>query len=121
MHTDWLEIKQLRRFKYTFYGFKTLLLKDHNYLLHIVIAIITIILGYICQLSATEWLFIILAIFLVLTIEAVNTAIECVVDLVTSDYHELAKQAKDIAAFSVMLASIFALITGLVIFLPHIF
>ncbi len=37
------------------------------------------------------------------------------------DYHELAKQAKDIAAFSVMLVSIFALITGLVVFLPHIF
>ena len=57
---------------------------------------------------------------LVLTLEAV-TAIECVVDLVTMDYHELAKQAKDIAAFSVMLVSIFALITGLVVFLPHIF
>ena len=67
-------------------------------------------------MSAIEWLFILLAIFLVLTLEAVNTAIECVVDLVTMDYHELAKQAKDIAAFSVMLVSIFALITGLVVF-----
>lgn len=72
-------------------------------------------------MSAIEWLFILLAIFLVLTLEAVNTAIECVVDLVTMDYHELAKQAKDIAAFSVMLVSIFALITGLVVFLPNIF
>ena len=70
-------------------------------------------------MSAIEWLFILLAIFLVLTLEAVNTAIECVVDLVTMDYHELAKQAKDIAAFSVMLVSIFALITGLVVFLPY--
>ena len=52
-----------------------------------------------------------------INLEAVNTAIECVVDLVTMDYHELAKQAKDIAAFSVMLVSIFALITGLVVFL----
>ena len=56
-----------------------------------------------------------LSITLVLTLEAVNTAIECVVDLVTSDYHELAKQAKDIAAFSVMVVSIFALIMGLMI------
>ena len=58
---------------------------------------------------------------LVLTLEAVNTAIECVVDLVTMDYHELAKQAKDIAAFSVMLVSIFALITGLVVFFTSYF
>lgn len=118
---DWLEIKHIKRFKHTYDGLKTLLLKDHNYLLHIIIAFITIILGYIYQLNAIEWLFILLAIFLVLTLEAVNTAIECVVDLVTMDYHELAKQAKDIAAFSVMLVSIFALITGLIIFLPHIF
>ena len=37
------------------------------------------------------------------------------------DYHELAKQAKDIAAFSVMLVSIFALITGLVVFFTSYF
>lgn len=66
-------------------------------------------------------MFILLAIFLVLTLEAVNTAIECVVDLVTMEYHELAKQAKDIAAFSVLLVSILALIIGLIIFIPHIF
>ncbi|RNB06293.1 hypothetical protein EDM41_15035, partial [Staphylococcus aureus] len=41
--------------------------------------------------------------------------------LVTMDYHELAKQAKDIAAFSVMLVSIFALITGLIIYYISLF
>ena len=66
-------------------------------------------------MSAIEWLFILLAIFLVLTLEAALLQLN-VVDLVTMDYHELAKQAKDIAAFSVMLVSIFALITGLVVF-----
>ncbi|SUM03462.1 Diacylglycerol kinase [Staphylococcus devriesei] len=89
--------------------------------MHIIIAILTIVLGIIFNLNNIEWMFILLAIFLVLTLEAVNTAIECVVDLVTMEYHELAKQAKDIAAFSVLLVSILALIIGLIIFIPHIF
>ncbi|MDU6181008.1 MAG: diacylglycerol kinase family protein, partial [Staphylococcus lugdunensis] len=76
---------------------------------------------FVFQLNRYEWLFILLSIFLVLTLEALNTAIEFVVDLVTLDYHEFAKYAKDIAAFSVMLVSIFAIITGLIIFIPHIF
>ena len=62
--------------------------------IHLIFAFIAIILGIIVRLSTVEWLFILLSITLVLTLEAVNTAIECVVDLVTSDYHELAKQAK---------------------------
>ncbi|RIL70849.1 diacylglycerol kinase family protein [Staphylococcus devriesei] len=114
-------MKLFKRFRHTFDGFKTLLLKDHNYLLHIIIAILTIVLGIIFNLNNIEWMFILLAIFLVLTLEAVNTAIECVVDLVTMEYHELAKQAKDIAAFSVLLVSILALIIGLIVFIPHIF
>lgn len=118
---DWQEIKLFKRFQHTFDGFKTLLLKDHNYILHIIIAILTIVLGFVFNLNSIEWMFILLAIFLVLTLEAVNTAIECVVDLVTMEYHELAKQAKDIAAFSVLLVSILASIIGLIVFIPHIF
>ena len=48
-----------------------------------------------------------------------NTALEYVVDLITDEYHELAKKAKDTAAASVMLASIIALVIGLIVFLPY--
>ena len=50
----------------------------------------------------------------------VNTAIERVVDLVTKDYHELAKNAKDVAAGAVFIASMFSVVLGIVIFLPKI-
>ena len=59
---------------------------------------------------------IIIAIGFVLTFEAMNTALEYVVDLITDEYHELAKKAKDTAAASVMLASIIALVIGLIVF-----
>ena len=42
------------------------------------------------------------------------------VDLVTTDYHEYAKHAKDIAAFSVVIVSVLALCIGLIVFVPHI-
>ena len=62
-----------------------------------------------------------LSIFLVVSFEIVNSAIENVVDL-ASDYHfsMLAKNAKDMAAGAVLVISGFAVITGLIIFVPKI-
>jgi undecaprenol kinase len=50
----------------------------------------------------------------------VNSSIERVVDLVTQEYHPLAKQAKDIAAGAVLLYAIFSVIVGMIIFLPKL-
>lgn len=75
--------------------------------------------GLLFRISATEWLFLLLSIILVIAFEIVNSAIENVVDL-ASDYHfsMLAKNAKDMAAGAVLVVSGFALVTGLVIFVP---
>ena len=60
-----------------------------------------------------EWLFILVAIVGTITLELVNSAIERVVDLVTTEYHPLAKQAKDIAAGAVFVYAIFSVIVGI--------
>lgn len=72
------------------------------------------------NITAVEWLFIITAVFLVLITETLNSAIEYTVDLITGDYHILARYAKDIAAAAVLLASIYAVIAGMVILLPYL-
>lgn len=108
----------INRFKYAYQGCCTILKKDHNFLYHLIIAVLILIFGWAFSLNALEWLFIILAIFLVIITEAINTAIEYAVDLTTEDYHINAKHAKDIAAFSVLLASFFAFIVGCIIFIP---
>lgn len=107
------------RFKHTFDGCIALIQKDKNYIIHVLIAIIVVIFGFIHDLTSTEWLFIATAIMLVLLTEAINTAIETTVDLVTQKYHPLAKQAKDISAFAVLIASIYAVIVALIIFVPY--
>ena len=83
--------------------------------------LLVVIAGLIFRVSAIEWLFLLLSIFLVVSFEIVNSAIENVVDL-ASDYHfsMLAKNAKDMAAGAVLVISGFAVITGLIIFVPKI-
>jgi len=66
-------------------------------------------------------MFISFAICGVLALELVNTAVERVVDLVTKEFHPLAKQAKDIAAGAVLLYAILSVVIGCIIFLPKMF
>jgi undecaprenol kinase len=61
------------------------------------------------------------AIALVLSTEALNTALERTVDLLEPERHPLARDAKDLGAAGVLIASLFALIVGLIVFGPRIF
>lgn len=67
------------------------------------------------RLPPLAWLAVVGAIGLVLTAELLNTAIEAIVDLVSPDYHELAKRAKDCGAAAVLVASAAALATGILV------
>ncbi len=67
-----------------------------------------------------EWCILVLMICLVLVLELINTAIERCVDLVTKDYRELARVAKDVSAGAVLVASMFSVVIGILIFLPKI-
>lgn len=81
-------------------------------------------MGLICLIvgiTTVEWLFIVSAIFAVLITEVLNSAIEYTVDLITDDYDILAKYAKDISALGVLMASVYAVIIGLIILLPYVF
>ncbi|GGI40080.1 diacylglycerol kinase family protein [Mammaliicoccus stepanovicii] len=112
--------KFLRRFKNALAGLVTIINKDSNFVVHVICAVIVIVMGIIFNLDTYEWLWIIVAIFSVLTAEILNTSIEYVVDMVTKDFHILAKHAKDTAAFAVFVTSMMALIIGIIIFLPKI-
>lgn len=68
------------------------------------------------EFAAWKWIVFFLCSMVVLTAEALNTAIEYVVDLVSPEYHELAGKAKDMAAAAVFFGAIFsAIIAGLLI------
>ncbi|WP_148888396.1 diacylglycerol kinase family protein [Streptococcus cristatus] len=102
-------------------GIFTAFKEEKNMRSHVLSAIAAIIAGLIFRISATEWLLLLLSIFLVIAFEIMNSAVENVVDL-ASDYHfsMRAKNAKDMAAGAVLVVSGFAVITGLIIFLPKL-
>ena len=93
---------------------------EKNFKREIVLGIIALILSYILKIDKIEFIIVLTMICLVLTTEIINTAIKRTVDLVTKEYHELARIAKDVSAGSVLVTSIFSLIIGIIIFIPKI-
>ena len=102
-------------------GIFTAIKEERNMRNHAVSAVVVVLAGFLFQVSAIEWLFLFLSIFLVIAFEIMNSAIENVVDL-ASDYHFSirAKNAKDMAVGAVLVVSGLAVVTGLVIFIPKI-
>nr|WP_232713486.1 diacylglycerol kinase family protein [Bacillus xiapuensis] len=94
--------------------------QEPNFRFHTAAAIAVITAGALLSLTATEWLIIFILVFGMLVLEMVNTAIEKTVDLVTEDFHPLAKQAKDLAAGAVLVFAILSAVTGSIIFLPKL-
>ncbi|HFU4204737.1 TPA: diacylglycerol kinase family protein [Streptococcus suis] len=117
----WKNRELIASLEFAVTGLLTVFKEERNMKKHLVSAVLVVLAGLIFQVSVTEWLFLLLSISLVIAFEIVNSAIENVVDL-ASDYHfsMLAKNAKDMAAGAVLFVSGFALLTGLIIFVPKI-
>lgn len=95
--------------------------KERNMKFHIAAGLAVIVVGLLTGLSSTEWVLIIMLIGGMLALELMNTAIERTVDLVTDEYHPLAKQAKDLAAGAVFIFAVASAIIGCIVFIPKWF
>ncbi len=116
-----MEMRRLRKsFSCAIAGLIYCIKNEKNMKIHILATIIAVIVALVVKLNYTEWGLLILTVFMVLVAETVNTAVEKTVDLVTTEYHPLAKLAKNLAAGAVLLAAIGSLLMAVVIFGPHI-
>ncbi|GGH26689.1 diacylglycerol kinase family protein [Paenibacillus segetis] len=93
-------------------AFKT----QRNIRIHVTLGIVVIVAALYLGLPPRDIALLLLVISLVIAAELVNTAIEAVVDLVTSEWHALAKMAKDTAAGAVLVSAGFAVSIGLILF-----
>jgi diacylglycerol kinase (ATP) len=91
-----------------------------NMRIHLAAAFLVFVLAWVLRLGRVELAILFLAVSLVFTAEIFNTAVEKAIDLVVSDYHPLARVAKDVAAGAVLVAALNAVAVGALIFLPHL-
>ena len=109
-----------RSFLHAFRGIGTLLRTEHNAWIHAAATVVVTAAGLLVGLEAVEWGLIVLAIALVFSAEAFNTALEVLADAVHPDPHPLVGRAKDLAAGAVLLAAMGAVVIALLVFVPHI-
>lgn len=107
-------------FKYAFTGVATAYKTEQNLRIHTVMAILVIISGFFFKISNLEWFVCLILIGLVLMAEFFNTALENIVDMITTDINPYAKNAKDMASSGVLAMAIISAIVGLIIFVPKI-
>ena len=112
--------KRASSFRYAFKGLRIFFSTQHNAWVHAFIAVLVIAFGIFLKITAIEWILISFSIGLVLLTEMINTAIEFLVDKISPGFNEQAGTIKDLAAGSVLLASITSAIVGLIIFLPKL-
>ncbi len=111
----------LKSFKYAFSGISYVLKTSRNFKVQLFFAVISLLIGFLLQISLSNYVILIATIMSVLILEILNTSIESIVDLVVKkEFSSLAKISKDTSAGAVLLASINSVIIAVYIFVPKI-
>lgn len=105
-------------FRFAFSGLCYVLGTQRNARTQLIIACGAVALGAWLEITVTQWAVLVLTIGLVLATEMMNTVAEALVDLVSPDYHPLAKVVKDVTAGAVLLAAILSVAVGLLVLGP---
>lgn len=105
-------------FRYAFQGWGYVIRTQRNAWIHSLIATLVILMGLWLRITVQDWAILVLTIAMVFTAEFINTAIEAVVDLASPTHHPLAKVGKDVGAAAVLVASLAAILVGLLILGP---
>jgi diacylglycerol kinase len=113
-------VSLLRSFGFALEGVSYLIRTQRSAQIEVVIGVAVVALAAWLGITALEWAVLVLAMALVLSLEALNTAIELAVTLASPQRHPLAKAAKDVAAAMVLIAAVAAVIVGVIVLGPRL-
>jgi diacylglycerol kinase (ATP) len=111
---------RIRSFRHAIVGILRMVRCQHNAWIHASATAIVIVAGFLLHISRADWCWIIVAISIVWTAEALNTAFEFLADAASPEFHPLVRDAKDVAAGAVLVTAIAAAVIGAIIFWPHV-
>ncbi len=101
-------------------GVGVVFVSEQNFRIQVYAALLVVVLAMGLGVKTYEWIVLVLLIGLVLSLELINSVFERIVDSFKPRIHPVVKDIKDIMAGAVLLASLFAAIVGVMIFLPHV-
>jgi len=107
-----------RKFAHAFRGLRLAFSTDNSFKFHFAFFLLAVALGLWLGPDLTGWALIAIAIGLVFVAELFNTAIEYLVRMFTTEYHELAEKLLDVSAGAVLFASITAIAIAIFVFIP---
>lgn len=110
----------LKSFQNAFKGIYLFFISERNARIQLIIFLLVLAVAFILKVNNTQWLMLIAMGGLVFSLEALNTAIEALCDVLKPEWDERIKRIKDLAAGAVLIASIIAAIVGSIIFLPYL-
>ena len=111
---------RVRSFRHAIRGVLRMLRCQHNAWIHAAATVGGVGAGLWFQVSRADWCWIVLAISIVWTAEALNTAFEFLADAASPEFHPLVRDAKDVAAGAVLITALAAAIIGAIIFWPYV-
>ncbi|HOV29850.1 MAG TPA: diacylglycerol kinase family protein [Candidatus Dojkabacteria bacterium] len=101
-------------------GIRLIFRNERNFRIDLIVAVVVVCFGFVLKISHYEWIGISLVISMVLASEAINSAIEAICDTVSTDYRVNVKYAKDVSAGAVLVSVLVSVVTGIIVFMPHI-
>jgi len=111
---------RIRSFRDAIAGVLRMIQCQHNAWIHAAATLVVLAAAFVLRISAADWCWIILAISIVWTAEALNTAFEFLADAASPDFHPLVRDAKDVAAGAVLLTATAAVVIGSIVFWPYV-
>ncbi len=109
-----------RSFKHAIRGIGLMLRSQHNAWIHAMATVLVVVFGLLFGVTRSQWCWLVLAIVVVWTAEALNTALEFLADFASPEFHPLVKKAKDVAAGAVLISALGSVIIGLFVLGPYL-
>lgn len=111
-------VGRIRSIQFAIEGWATVLHNEKNTWVHAVVSILVVGLGFLLDISLDQWILLILTVAMVWIAEFFNSAIEMMINLISPEFHPMAKKSKDIGAAAVLIAATASILIGLLLFLP---
>jgi diacylglycerol kinase (ATP) len=111
--------ERIKSLVFAWRGLLYLISKEDSFKYQLLFAFVFVIAGFYFDISTSEWFAQLGITALVLSVEGLNSAIEKLADYIQPNYDKDIGKIKDIAAGAVLVSGLFALVVGLIIYIPY--